>query len=88
MYAIIYNRPDIAHTVGVVSRFLTNHENEHREVVKWILRYVRGTSKVCMCFDSGELMLDGYTNLDMTGDVDSKKSISCFLMTFVRGVIS
>ena len=28
-------------------------------------------------------MLDGYIDSDMAGDVDSKKSISWFLMTFV-----
>ena len=44
--------------------------------MKWILRYLRGTSKVCLCFGSGEPMLDGYTYLDMAGDVDSRKSIS------------
>ena len=31
---------------------------------------MRGTSKVCLCFNSGEPMLDGYTNSDMVGDVN------------------
>ena len=56
--------------------------------MKWILRYLRGTSKVCLCFGSGEPMLDGYTDSDMASDVDSKKSISGFLMTFARGAVS
>ena len=29
MYAMVYTRPNIAHAVGVVSRFLTNLGNEH-----------------------------------------------------------
>ena len=29
MYAMVYTRPNIAHAVGVVSRFLTNHGKEH-----------------------------------------------------------
>ena len=41
-----------------------------------------------LCFGSGEPMLDGYTNSDMAGNVDSRKSISMFLMSFVRGAIS
>ena len=65
MYAMVYTRPDIAHAVRVVSRFLTNPRKEHWEVVKWILRYMRGTSKVCLCFGNGEPMLDGYTDSDM-----------------------
>ena len=53
MYAMVCTRPDIAHVVGVVSRFLTNLGKEHWEAVKWIQRYMRGTSKVCLCFGSG-----------------------------------
>ena len=58
MYVMVWTRPDIAHAVGVVSRFLTNHGKEHWEIVKWTLRYLRGTSRVCLCFGSGEPMLD------------------------------
>ena len=49
MYVMVCTRPDISHAVGVVSRFLTNLGKEHWEAVKWILRYLRGTSKVCLC---------------------------------------
>ena len=36
-----HTRPDIAHVVGVVGRFLENLGKEHWEAVKWILRYLR-----------------------------------------------
>jgi len=49
--------------------------------VKWILRYIKSTSRVCSCFGSGELVLNGYTNADMTGDVDYRKYISGYMMT-------
>ncbi|CAN0866868.1 Retrovirus-related Pol polyprotein from transposon TNT 1-94, partial [Linum grandiflorum] len=42
MYAMVCTRPDIAHAVGVVSRFLSNPGKEHWAAVKWILRYLRG----------------------------------------------
>ncbi|CAN1245512.1 Retrovirus-related Pol polyprotein from transposon TNT 1-94 [Linum grandiflorum] len=42
MYAMVCTRPDIAHAVGVVSRFLSNSGKEHWAAVKWILRYLRG----------------------------------------------
>ncbi|KAG7553078.1 Zinc finger CCHC-type superfamily [Arabidopsis thaliana x Arabidopsis arenosa] len=44
MYAMVCTRPDIAHAVGTVSRFLSNPGREHWNAVKWILRYLRGTS--------------------------------------------
>jgi hypothetical protein len=43
MYAMVCTRPDIAHAVGVVSRYMNNPGKEHWEEVKWILRYLRGT---------------------------------------------
>ena len=58
-YAMGCTRPDIAHAGGVVSRFLSNPGNEHWVAVKWILRYLRGTSKVWLCFGDGKPMLDG-----------------------------
>jgi hypothetical protein len=35
MYAMVCTRPDIAHTVGVVSRYMNNPSKEHWEAVKW-----------------------------------------------------
>jgi hypothetical protein len=38
MYAMVFTRPDIAHAVGVVSRYMNNPGKEHWEALKWILR--------------------------------------------------
>ncbi|RVW78850.1 Retrovirus-related Pol polyprotein from transposon TNT 1-94 [Vitis vinifera] len=35
--------PDIAHAVGVVSRFMSRPGKQHWEAVKWILRYLKGS---------------------------------------------
>ena len=72
MYAMVCTRPDIAHAVGVVSHFLSNLGKEHWQAVNWIFMYLRGTSRICLCFGSGQPMLDGYTDADMAGDVDSR----------------
>ena len=40
---------------------------------------------MCLCFGCGESMLDGYIDSDMADDVDSRKSILRFLMTFAGG---
>jgi len=88
MYAMVCTRPDIAYAVGVVSRFLSNPGKEHWNAVKWILRYLKGTAKSCLCFGNGDLTLSGYSDADMAGDVDSRKSISGYLITFAGGAIS
>ena len=88
MYAMVFTRPNITHAIRFVSRFLSNPRKEPYEGVKWILRYLICTFKVCLCFRSSEPVLDGYTNSNIAGDVDSKKSILGFLMTFIGGVVS
>ena len=85
MYAMVCTRPDIAHVVGVVSRLLSNPGKEHRALMKWILKYLRGTSKTCLCFGTNKPVLVGCTDVDMAGDVDSKKSTSGYLIIFFKG---
>lgn len=88
MYAMVCTRPDIAHAVGVVSRFLSNPGKQHWEAVKWILRYLRGTSNLCLSFGNGEPVLEGYTDADMAGDLDHRKSTSGYVFTFAGGAVS
>ena len=59
MFIMVCTRPDIAHAVGVVSRFLSNPGKEHWAAVKWILRYLRGNSKTCLCFGTEKHVLVG-----------------------------
>ena len=61
---------------------------EHWEVVKWIFRYLRGSSKSCLSFGSFKSVLESYTDADMEGDLDGRKSTSKFLFIFIGGAIS
>ena len=44
MYAMVCTRPDFAYAVGVVSQFMSNPGEAHWDAIKWIQRYLRGTS--------------------------------------------
>ena len=88
MYAMVCTRPDIAHAVGCVSRFLSNPGREHWNAVKWILRYLRGTADMRLCFGGDKPTLVGYSDSDMAGDIDSRKSTSGYLIKFAGGVVS
>ena len=55
--------------------------------MKWIFKYLRSTTKVSLCFGSGQV-LDGYTDVDMAGNIDSRKSTPRYLMTFAGGAMS
>ena len=41
-----------------------------------------------LCFGKGEPILDGFTDSDMAGDIDSRKSTSSYLITFAGGVVA
>jgi hypothetical protein len=51
MYAMVCTRPDIAHAEGFVRRYMNNPGKEHWEEIKWILRYLRGTSTHALCLE-------------------------------------
>jgi hypothetical protein len=81
MYAMVCTRPDIAHVVGVVSRYMNNPGKEHWEAIKWILRYLRGTTTHALCFGGSDTFLQGYVDSDMTSDKDSKRSTIGYVFT-------
>ena len=85
MYAMVYTRPNIAYAVGVVNRFMINPGKDHWEAVKWIFRYLRGSSKLCLTFGDSKPVLEGYVDADWTGDLDGRKSTSGYLFTFAGG---
>ncbi|GLT38191.1 hypothetical protein SLA2020_124550 [Shorea laevis] len=88
MYAMVCTRPDIAHAVGLVSCFLSNPGREHWNAVKWIMRYLQGTSSLSLCFGAGEPILARYTDSDMAEDIDTRKSTLGYLITFAGGAVS
>ncbi len=88
MYTMMCTWLDIAYLVGVVSQFLSNPRKEHWAVMKWIFTYLYGTSKICLCFGDSNLVLVGYTNVDMAGDVNSRNFTLGYLISFAGGAIS
>ena len=88
MYVMVCTRPSIAHAVGVMSRFMSRPRKQNWEVVKWILRYLKGLSDTYLCFTGASLKLQGYVDADFAGDIDSRKSIIGFVFTLDGTAIS
>ena len=53
---------------------MSNPGKQHWEAVKWIMRYLKGSSETCLSFTAGGLKLEGFVDADLAGDVDSRKS--------------
>ncbi|KAK8931242.1 hypothetical protein KSP39_PZI016333 [Platanthera zijinensis] len=88
MHAMVSTRLDIAHVVGVVSRFMSNPGKHHWEAVKRILRYLKGTSDFSLCFGGPKISLHGYVESDMTGDIDSRRSTTEYVFTLGSAAVS
>jgi hypothetical protein len=88
MYAMVCTRPNIAHAVGVVSRYMNNPNKEHWEAVKWILRYLRGTVTYALCFGGSDTILQEYVDSDMTGDKDIRRSTTGYVFTLGETTVS
>ena len=75
MYAMVCTRPDIAHAVGVSSNFMSELGNENWIAVKWVFRYLKGTSDYGLCYQGrpgSDRVLDihGFVDADWAGDLD------------------
>ncbi|XP_052135136.1 secreted RxLR effector protein 161-like [Oryza glaberrima] len=73
---LVHTRPDIAFSVGYVSRFMEAPTTEHEAAVKCILRYIAGTTEFGCHYhqSSSPVQLVGYSDADMAGDPDTRKS--------------
>eukprot|EP00253_Pinus_taeda_P013675 PITA_13675 len=73
--------------VGVVSRYMANPGKEHWSAVKWVLRYLRGTSSYCITYNKSSEFVCGYVDSNFAGDLDKRRSTSGYVFTLVGGAI-
>jgi hypothetical protein len=79
---LVNTRPNLAFSVGYVSRFMQEPHVDHLQAVKHILRYVVGTCDLGLYYPKGrgeEPILVGYSDSDLVGDVDGRKSSSALI---------
>jgi len=50
MYAMVCTRPDIAHVVGVLRRYMSKLGKEHWTTIKRAFKYLRGTTNNAICY--------------------------------------
>ncbi|KAL8092834.1 hypothetical protein AgCh_034910 [Apium graveolens] len=86
--AMVSTRPNVAHAVRVVSRFMSNPGREHWEAVKWLLRYLKGTSKVALYFSKKDVILEGFSDADLGGCLDTRKSTTGYIFTLGGTTVS
>jgi hypothetical protein len=87
---LVNTMPDLAYAVGYVSRFMEKPTVEYLLAVKRVLRYVTGIVHQGYFYKrKGEkLKLTGYSDSDLAGDVDTRKSTTGVLFSLGNSVVS
>jgi hypothetical protein len=87
---LAHTRPDMAFSVGYVSRFMQRPTTKHQQAVKRIICYVAGTLDHGLYYPRcpGEAHLVGYNDSDHAGDIDTSKSTSGVLFFFGNCLVS
>jgi hypothetical protein len=87
---LVNTRPDLAYTVGYVSRFMEKPTTEHQAAVKHVLHYVAGTVDFGCQYkrERGAGSLVRFSDSDLAGDVDTRKSTTGVLFFLGRNLIT
>ncbi|XP_047261116.1 secreted RxLR effector protein 161-like [Capsicum annuum] len=79
---LTHTRPDIAFSVGVVSRFMHQPSKVHYGAAKRILRYIGGTLDFGIWYSrTNNFKLCGYTDSDYGSSLDDRRSLSANVFT-------
>ncbi|XP_066351498.1 secreted RxLR effector protein 161-like [Miscanthus floridulus] len=88
---LVHMSPDIALAVGYVSHFMEDPQEDHWATVKQLLRYVKGTVDQGIVFPKtggSRLQLTVFSDTDIVGDIDRRRSTSVMLIFVGSALIS
>ncbi|XP_038972174.1 secreted RxLR effector protein 161-like [Phoenix dactylifera] len=101
MYAMVCCRPDLAHAVSQVSRFMANPGKEHWRALKGVFRYLVGTVGVGICYEQegrkeknsnmtkkNQSRMIGFVDADYGGDMDTHRSTTGYVFCLNGGPVS
>jgi len=89
LYLAIATRPDITYTVGVLCQFMENPGQDHWDMAKRVLRYLKGTVDMSLVYSrtsSPDLFMT-YSDADLTGNPDNGQSTGGFTVCIGGGAV-
>ena len=83
MYSMVSTQPDISYAISLLSRFMGNLGKGHWTTMKWLIRYLIGTSRTDLIYEKvgSKVWLDGYVDSDHVMDKDKRRSITSYYFT-------
>jgi hypothetical protein len=84
LYLMNTSRPDIAHAVGTLARFMENPGMKHWSAAKRVLRYLAGTKNIGIIMngntDNSRYHITAYSDADWGRDIHGRKSIYGYII--------
>jgi hypothetical protein len=89
---LLFTRPDLAYAVNQLTRHLNDPRRCHWTAALRVLKYLRGTVDLVLCFQREEenhlFTLIGYSDADWAGDVASRRSTTGYVFLLCGAAIS
>ena len=87
IYAMICMRPDMAYSLGIVSRYQSDPGENHWKIIKIILKYLRNTKDQWLVYGETDLKFMGFIDSIFQSDHDYSKGMSGYIFTLNDGAI-
>ncbi|CAL2253599.1 unnamed protein product [Prunus armeniaca] len=89
MYAQVCTRLDLSFALSVLGRFQANPSEPHWVLAKKVLRYLKKTKSLMLMYGHVDnLELTCYSDSDLAGCVDDRKSTSGYIFLLAGGAVS
>ena len=88
MYLVNFIRPDIAYTVGRLSRYTKSSNKNYYISIHRVVKYLRGTIYYGLCYIVFPSVLEEFSDANWIFDLNKMKSISGYVFTLGGGVVS
>ena len=87
IYVMTCTRLNVAYSLGVVSRYQSNPDENHWKVAKTILKYLKNTKDQWLVFEESDLKLMRYTDFNFQSNHDDSKSVLGYIFILNNGAV-
>ncbi|KAL5549269.1 hypothetical protein UlMin_004500 [Ulmus minor] len=90
MFTMVSTGPDISYAINILSRFMSNPGKEHWLGMKWLLRYLKGSSNLGLIYEKigKSIWLQGYSDSEYETDINKRMSITSYFFNLNKCCIS
>lgn len=88
MYLAVISRPDLMHVVSKLCQFNSHPHNEHFQVAKHVLRYLRNFPEGRITLKANSGNLNCFADADWGCDVNDRRSYSGFVLFMGDGAVA